>query len=345
VIPPLLFHKKNSRFFFPILIFFIISCTLYTTANAKNFHKWIDEEGNVHYSSIVPPSAVGQARSQINNRGFTVSKVAKAKSEEEIEAAHALTLREKNAKTARNNQNRLDQQLLRTFSSAKDLLARESIQLESSATRIHNIKANIGRTKKIILTHQKKAAQFEKQGKGIPEYLTEELAELESVISTANNKIKEQQRNAIKVKKKYRKDLVRYQQLAARKALFSIKRDVKHGADLYIHAYHCRNIDHCNIAWQLAKDFISKISRQHTKNDALLDSEILIRTPAAENDDQFSVVSAIEFAKKPGADIFIHTECMDNKQGKKLCATDKLQKIRTSFSKYIKRNCEEPACE
>ncbi|MCB1629640.1 MAG: DUF4124 domain-containing protein, partial [Xanthomonadales bacterium] len=54
------------------------------SVSAAKLYKWVDENGNVHYSDQVPPSQAKQARSELNEQGVAVKQVDRALTAEEL---------------------------------------------------------------------------------------------------------------------------------------------------------------------------------------------------------------------------------------------------------------------
>ena len=56
---------------------------------AQKLYKWVDKDGNVHYSDQVPPDQVDQARQELTEQGVVVDRMDRAPTAEELEAMKA----------------------------------------------------------------------------------------------------------------------------------------------------------------------------------------------------------------------------------------------------------------
>src|SRR5688572_13272381 len=56
-------------------------------APAKKLYRWIDKDGKVQFSDSLPPEAIDQARTELNNAGRVVADVDRAMTAEERAAA------------------------------------------------------------------------------------------------------------------------------------------------------------------------------------------------------------------------------------------------------------------
>ena len=84
-----------------LLMLFLMTLMLATPATAQKLYRWVDTDGNVHYSDQVPPDQIDQARDELNDEGRVVGSVEQAPSALELEAlgeeerrAHAEQLRQ-----------------------------------------------------------------------------------------------------------------------------------------------------------------------------------------------------------------------------------------------------------
>ena len=103
-----------KAFVFLLLLLMVITVTM-----ANTFHRWIDENGKVHYSSSVPPSAAQGGHTEMNKSGKIVNNIS-SRSEREEKKRHDFLLEEKERK--------------------KLLIAREELSLDlfSSRSEIEN---------------------------------------------------------------------------------------------------------------------------------------------------------------------------------------------------------------
>jgi hypothetical protein len=69
------------------LIILIIIALMSLPAMSQKLYRWVDKDGNVHYSDQVPPEAEDQARDQLNESGMVVDSIDKAAAPEQAEAA------------------------------------------------------------------------------------------------------------------------------------------------------------------------------------------------------------------------------------------------------------------
>lgn|SRR5690606_1177341 len=172
---------------------------LSSPASAQKLYRWTDKDGKVHYSDQVPPEAVDNARSELNDQGITVKKVDRAMTAEERAAQEAAA--EEAAEQARlaEEKARNDDMLLtsypdeaaleRSYQERFDLLDQS---IESARIGVQSQQKSLGE----LLAH---AAGLEKAGKVVPASINQsiELARRQLGEQTEYLKRRETEREAL----------------------------------------------------------------------------------------------------------------------------------------------------
>lgn len=184
-------------------------------ANAQKLYRWTDKDGKVHYSDQVPPEAVDNARSELNDQGITVNKVERALTAEERAAQKAAA--EQAAEQARlaEEKARNDEMLLtsypdeaaleRSYQERFDLLDQS---IESARIGVQSQQKSLGE----LLAH---AAGLEKSGKPVPAGINQsiELARRQLGEQTDYLKHREAEREALKAE--HQSAILHYREIKA----------------------------------------------------------------------------------------------------------------------------------
>ena len=155
-------------------------------ALADKLFKWVDAEGQVHYSNRVPPEAAKQKREEINEQGRTV-KVYRAPltPEEKAEEARLEALEKKKRELAEKRAIH-DRSLLATYSNTDDMQVAKQGKLEAVESLIKLTNSRINSLQKRLLELTEEAASFERSGKQLPDKLQRQISHLRDQI--AHNK-------------------------------------------------------------------------------------------------------------------------------------------------------------
>ncbi len=160
-----------------------IQAILYTTlcctggSACAGLFRWVDDNGNVHYSDSVPPSASQGGHAELSHTGITLKQVPAAKSAEQAAEEDWLDDLEAKRRKSKERQQREDNQLLSSYSDVDQFD-------KSHATRIAMIQD--GR----------------KQLELLREKLKEELVKLQTQLETVQGKDRERVQGFITDKQK-----------------------------------------------------------------------------------------------------------------------------------------------
>ena len=209
----------HEPFRFALLLPLAVSLGLYSAgAAAAKMYKWVDENGQVHYSSSLPASQVKKQHQQLNKQGVVVSTTDAAKSEEEL-AAEAEARRKAEAEAAeaarlREIQDKKDQVLLLTFSSEEELSLARDNRIEVLDSVISLINKNIAVTQKKLSELQENADKiYLSQGKDVPGGLAQKIEHFERKIDNRHAQLRLKQAEKDKINQQFELDLTRYRAL------------------------------------------------------------------------------------------------------------------------------------
>ena len=204
----------------PALLLGAVLCVLGLSANAATLYKWVDEDGNVHYSSQLPANQNKKGHQQLNKQGVVLTTQEAAKSAEElaVEAEEKRKLEAEQAEQARIKaaQDAQDRVLLLTFSSEAEIEhARENrIEVIDSVIRLINSSIESTQTKLDELKHSAET-NYTAHGNEIPGGLAQKIEHAERKIESRNAQLRAKEEEKAKIYQKYETDLERYRELSA----------------------------------------------------------------------------------------------------------------------------------
>lgn len=118
-------------------------------AMAQKLYRWVDADGQVHYSDALPPEAVNQARRELSkDSGLTTAAVERALTEAERAQARAEAETAAALARQREEQNQRDRVLLNSYPSEADLQRAfdERLRLLEESTRAAQVGIDAQRT-------------------------------------------------------------------------------------------------------------------------------------------------------------------------------------------------------
>jgi hypothetical protein len=113
----------------------LLSAALLAVAPAcATTYRWVDKDGKVQYSDVMPPTQAGKGHVELDKYGRVIKEQRRSlKTPEEVEQERQAIARQKALKRQQQEQQRRDKALLSTYTSEKEIeLARDrAIELES----------------------------------------------------------------------------------------------------------------------------------------------------------------------------------------------------------------------
>ena len=304
------------------------------SALAKKMYRWMDEHGNVRYSDQVPPDQVKHRRESLNDNARVLETVEKEKTKAQRELEKRLLILRKQQDDIIAKQKSHDKVLLSTFRTIDDMeLAFKGKMLALDSQR-KIFQGNLKRLEQQLEQHQKRAAQYERDGKKVTPGLLAKITDVKEQISQSNIDLSRQFEKKKKTGAQFEADIVRFAFLTQSDAESKVlsRKTAENKAENELGLFICETDAQCDRAWLAAKQFVYNNST--TDLDIETGSLIMSMTPYSDTDLSLSVSKMNVGNNKK--QIFLDIRCRNTSLGVELCRGEKAKKIRYSFSGYIK---------
>jgi chromosome segregation ATPase len=168
-------HKTCCLLLLPAILFS-------GNAPGERLYKWVDAEGQVHYSNRLPPEAAKQRREVINEQGRTI-KVYRAPltAEEKLEEERLKQLEKKRRELAEKRAIH-DRSLLATYSNTDDMYVAMQGKLDAVESLIKLTNSRINSLQNRLLELTEEAASYERSGRQLPGNLQRQISNLRDQI-------------------------------------------------------------------------------------------------------------------------------------------------------------------
>ena len=303
------------------------------TAAAK-MYRWVDEQGNVKFSDQVPPDQVKHRRESLSEKARVIEVVEKEKTKAQRELEKRFLILRKQQEEIIAKQKSHDKVLLSTFRTIDDMELAYKRKMLALDGQIKIFQRNLKRLEQQLQQLQKRAAQYERDGRKEPPGLLARIADFKEQISQANLDISMQIEKNKKVEEDFKADISRFVFLTQSEAgsKFLSRKTAENKSENELGLFICETEVLCDKAWLAAKRFVYTYST--TKLDIETDALIMSMAPYRDTDLSISV-SKMDVGKKR-KQIFLDIRCRKSSLGTELCRGEKAKKIRYSFSDYIK---------
>lgn len=184
-------------------------------ADGKRLYRWVDEQGNVHYSDQVPADQSRPAKSILNERGMTVDQIEAAKTAEQLAEEKRLRQLEDERRREQQKQAARDRVLLNTFHSEADIVHARDSKITAVENLIHSAQNSLKQSEHQRRVLVKRAAAAERAGNPVPKEVAQEIRQVRRQIDETNQYIEQKREEQTQIRKQYEQDILRYRTIKA----------------------------------------------------------------------------------------------------------------------------------
>lgn len=317
----------------PILVIILASLFTLGSANAADkppgkLYRWVDEEGNVHYSDKLPPEQAQKSRDEISDRGVHLGTVPPAKTPEEYAREQEEARLRAEHQRILEAQQAADKVLLRTFRTEDDLLLARDGKLASIDIMIKVTQGNIRRAQTKLTDLQARAATAERSGRAAPAQVMADIQATQRAIEEGYATIvrREGEKDAIRAASE--RDLKRFRELKN----LNLDKEIPGQHTLELSNIIVCEGTGCAAAWTRAEAFV----RRHATTPLQIqgDNILMTGTPAEEGGVGIAV-SRIQDKIAKRTVLFLDLYCRPTLAGQEFCASEKVTHIRRAFRQDV----------
>lgn len=199
-----------SNMVFKFLLPFLLALAA-VPAQAR-MYKWVDAQGNVHYTDTLPPAAASQGNAELSKSGNVLKKTESAEERQKRLAAEAEA---KEKKKQADEQARKDRALLSTYSSENEIDLARDRALEHHNLIIGSARARLKQIEPSTRELEQKIRAASKTGKPVPAHLKEQYDAKRSEADEAQRTIKTNEEAMVNVRERYEAEKLRFRELTA----------------------------------------------------------------------------------------------------------------------------------
>lgn len=310
-----------------------VLCCLALVAQAadsgKNFFRWTDKDGNVHYGDHLPPEQSLRGGIKYDASGLNKQAIEGAKSAEQLSAEGKLKHLRVEQERLLNEQTDRDQALLRSFRSEEEVRMALQGNLNTLNAQIKVVQANLQRQQEKLAPMQQQVDNLKKAGKAVGKGLAENFDEVQRQVTGYQEQIDKTEQEKAAYAERAEQDVARLntlksQQGGSGRALSESAKGS--AADLLIGAVPCHDNETCGKAWDAARKYLKK----QTTGALSIDTDRILRTaePASESD---VAMILIRISGQNSNTLFLDVRCQRSSVGQALCDGPKSQEMRQGF--------------
>lgn len=204
-----------------ILALATLALLISTSAAAQKMYRWVDKDGNVHYSDSVPPEHNDQARERLNDQGVVVEETARAKTKEEL-AEEAAKLAEAEAyRQQLLEQKRKDDVLRASYTSEEDIQRNRDKKIAGIDRMMAITTASMSSNQKALSKLVNRAADLERAGKPVSDALKSQIDNIRGQIAGQEDQLARREAEKEEAEAQYQFELNRYREMEKRYEVYS----------------------------------------------------------------------------------------------------------------------------
>ncbi len=301
-------------------------------ASQENLHyRWVDKAGKIHYSDKVPPEDAGYRRDQINDQGVTIKTIERPKTPQEFAKARKLQRLRYQQKKLIEQQAARDRLLLYTFDDVTNSLGDKLATIDA---KLRIINASITQLNRQLSDQKKSAAQWEKNGRAVPQTVVFKINELENQISSYESAVNLHSEKKESLQKNYALDAQRYKKIVTHQHNKFNAQKLLHAAqsDDELSIANCISKQECLQAWELTKEYL--VNNPIGKK-LITDSNLVMSTAAPANQTDIGVSAVLIKTTANQSTIFLDIHCKQTVVGQDLCNSNDWKNWLYGFRSYV----------
>ncbi len=161
-----------------MVILILTFAALSATVQAAKIYRWVDENGQVHYGTTIPPQYQDQARDELNEMGIVTERVERALTEEERQALEAEEAARRKAEEEQRKREQEAQQILVNYNSEEDIRRRWQLRLEGVERTLQITRDTLAAQKRNLDKLNKQAAEQERSGRTVSRAILSAIEDL-----------------------------------------------------------------------------------------------------------------------------------------------------------------------
>jgi hypothetical protein len=295
-------------------------------SDARQLYRWVDEEGNVHYTDSLPPTASRHGHTELSESGVPIRRVEAAKTAEEIAREQELERLRQEQQALIEQQQAEDRVLLQTYRTVDDVIMVRDGKLSSVDVGIQVIKRNIRRLQDRWTELQGEAGKQERAGLPVGDHIIQRIDDTERAIQNALGDVaaREQQKQAIE--QSFAKDLSRFRKLNDIKEPVPTAEEALAGKERpYLIV--CKHRAECDRLWERAVAYLHKHA---TMPIAISGNDIEMTKPPTSNAELGLALSRIETGDNETL-IFLDLQCPSYSGDPQKCRTERGDAVLNGF--------------
>jgi len=191
----------------------LILLTVTSVAHAGSVYKWVDKDGNVHYTNTPPPEASQQERTVLDEHGNVTDTLAAPKTAEEIALARKQDAERLEAERLAKDQAAKDNMLLQTYSTAEEMEMARDGRLAALDAQVKVVSGTISSLETQLAGLEQQAGRIRDAGNPVPAHVQTNLDKTRDELLRNQKFLLAREEEQQKIREKFDADITRFREL------------------------------------------------------------------------------------------------------------------------------------
>ena len=207
--------QRVMDYYFHQRILLLILLSTSTVVASAELYRWVDEDGNVHYSDQVPPTEAERPRVELNAYGQAVREVNTVKTREQQLREQQERLEALQREREREKQEAEDRALLTTFASIDEIELLYANRLRDIDSYTETNRRKLEKTRALLQKTIDKKTWYLSRNLKVPQQISDNIKEYEQQIATYELLISRNLAKREKLEKNFARDKARFEMLTS----------------------------------------------------------------------------------------------------------------------------------
>lgn len=200
-----------------LLICALLLVTGSAVAEAGKVYKWVDKDGNTHYTNTPPPEASQQERTVLDEHGNVTDTLSAPKTAEEIEAERQKIAEQAETDRLAKEQAAKDNMLLQTYSTAEEMEMARDGRLAALEAQVKVVSGTISSLETQLAEQERQAATVRDGGKPVPAHLQAAMEKTRKELLQNQKFLMAREEEQEQIRQKFAADIARFKELRGAK--------------------------------------------------------------------------------------------------------------------------------
>lgn len=191
----------------------LILLMTFAGALAQDVYKWVDENGEVHYSQTLPPERAAGAHDRLTRDGLLAERIDRVKTSDELAELEAQRAQQREQAEQARIQAQQDRLFLAAYPTEQDVRRTIETRRETVMSERDSVESLIEQSRSRFVATVRQAAEMERSGKAVPEYLVERIEEARAGIRELTRRLDEIDERLASLDEELASELARHRRL------------------------------------------------------------------------------------------------------------------------------------